>query len=72
MPDHRVLYGAPPALPVDVFIAACKRHQIPGFEAAVQKAYLALALAPSLEIANYLLLDAIRTALFPALPQAVG
>ncbi|KAJ7221354.1 hypothetical protein GGX14DRAFT_558851 [Mycena pura] len=49
-----IAYGAaPPAL--DAFIAASKRYQISGFEAA-------------LEITNCPILDAFRTALFPALP----
>ncbi|KAJ7193470.1 hypothetical protein GGX14DRAFT_588806 [Mycena pura] len=47
-------------------------HTSPGFEGAVLEVYSTLVLTPSLEIANYPILDAIRTALFPALPQAVG
>ncbi|KAJ7201921.1 hypothetical protein GGX14DRAFT_655265 [Mycena pura] len=60
--DFIVYSAAPPAL--DAFIAASKHYQISGFEAAVEDTcYYPPTLALSLGIANYPILDAIRTAL---------
>ncbi|KAF7297758.1 hypothetical protein MKEN_01399500 [Mycena kentingensis (nom. inval.)] len=68
-------YSTPPAL--DVLVAACKRHHLPGpggYEGAgppIHESYYYppnLPLTPSLEIANHPILDAIRAALLPNLP----
>ncbi|KAG1725525.1 hypothetical protein EDB19DRAFT_263822 [Suillus lakei] len=64
-------YDTPPAL--EVLLAACKPHPTPGFDVYPDRETLFypgnLPLTATLEIANHPILDAVRNALFPALPM---
>lgn len=66
-----VEYNTPPAL--DVLIAACRPYQSASTDDYPDRESLFyppnLPLTPSLELANHPVLDAIRTSLFPNLPQ---
>ncbi|KAF5350516.1 hypothetical protein D9756_008536 [Leucocoprinus leucothites] len=66
-----VLEDTPPAL--DVLIAACRPHQTSDLDAYGDRESLFfppnLPLTTSLEIANHPILDAVRSSLFPSLPQ---
>lgn len=66
-----VEYNTPPAL--DVLIAACRPYQTASTNDYLDRESLFyppnLPLTPSLELANHPVLDAIRTSLFPNLPE---
>jgi len=66
-----VEYSPPPAL--DVLVASCRPHQTSGYNAYTDRESLfyppTLPLTTSLDISSYPILDAVRNALFPNLPQ---
>ncbi|KAF8153339.1 hypothetical protein B0H34DRAFT_663392 [Crassisporium funariophilum] len=64
-------YNTPPAF--DVLVAACRPHQTSDFDDYSDREALFyppnLPLTSSIEIANYPILDAVRSSLFPTLPK---